>query len=250
MPFAFIKERGNPAPMTKPPADKKPLADTPLTRAIVAYMAKTGVSARALSLRVGDNDTLVKKILAGESKNPRSDTVAKLCAEMGIQPASVMPDAAADPPEPNGRPAPDVEIPGRRDMPRDLPVFGTARGANGDGAMVISRGDVIDYWRRPPGLVGNRKAYGIYVEGDSMEPAFRHGDFIIVDEGRKIRPGDRIVLVEVRAEGEEFAYVKEMVRTTPDKVVVRQFNPPKEIEFRLDRVRMGRILTLAEMFGV
>jgi SOS-response transcriptional repressor LexA len=152
------------------------------------------------------------------------------------------------------RPAPEVKIPALATLPRDLPVYGTAAGSNGDGAFLFSQQDVVDYAHRPAGLVSNKVAYGVYVEGDSMEPALQQGDLIIADPGKKPRPGDRVVIVCAAGDHDgdgQTAFVKVFVRQTPTQLIVKQFNPPREITF--DRARVAsvhRILTTAELMGV
>lgn len=249
--------------------DPEPPPDTHLTRAIRNYLAHSGESARGLSLKVGKNPTLVRKILAGESQHPRGDTLSKLAAAMGMLPAELMPPAE-DPRllsilsgeaereatyhRPNAGEPYKVELPTRASMPRDLPVYGTSAGSPNDGAFSINFGDVVDRVRRPPGLIGNTKAYAFYVTGDSMEPAYLHGELLVADPSKPCRVGDR-VNISVKApdhEGaeERMSYVKELVRRQPDKVTVKQFNPPKELTFATDRIlSMHRILSLGEVMG-
>lgn len=43
-----------------------------------------GTTAKALSKALGTNDTLVRDILSGKSKNARGDTMAKIAAELGV----------------------------------------------------------------------------------------------------------------------------------------------------------------------
>lgn len=158
------------------------------------------------------------------------------------------------PAPPELRPAPEVKMPAVALMPRDVPVYGTAAGSNGDGAFLFSQQDVVDYVRRPAGLAANRNAYGVYVEGDSMEPALYQGDLIIADPSRKPRPGDRVVIVCAAGDHDgdgQTAFVKEFVRQTTTHLTVKQFNPPREIVF--DRARVAsvhRVLTTADLMGV
>ena len=158
------------------------------------------------------------------------------------------------PAAPELRPAPEVKIPALATLPRDLPVYGTAAGSNGDGAFLFSQQDVVDYAHRPAGLVSNKVAYGVYVEGDSMEPALEQGDLIIADPGKKPRPGDRVVIVCAAGDHDgdgQTAFVKVFVRQTPTQLIVKQFNPPREIVFDRSRVAsVHRILTTAELMGV
>jgi len=60
-----------------------------------------GTTARALSRAVGSNDTLVRDILSGRSKNARGDTIAKLSDELGVEIGELLarPNGKARPPE-------------------------------------------------------------------------------------------------------------------------------------------------------
>jgi SOS-response transcriptional repressor LexA len=155
---------------------------------------------------------------------------------------------------PELRPAPEVIIPAMATLPRDLPVYGTAAGSNGDGAFLFSQQDVVDYAHRSAGLTGNKVAYGVYVEGDSMEPALHQGDLIIADPGKKPRPGDRVVIVCAAGDNDadgQTAFVKVFVRQTANHLIVKQFNPEKELTFERSKVAsVHRILTTAELMGV
>ncbi len=205
---------------------------------------------RSLSLKVGKNETLIRKILAGDSRNSRGDTLAKLAEIMGVDVRTLTGERLAPS---TVTPAAAVQIPAFATLPLDLPVYGTAAGSNGDGAFIFSSHDVVDRVRRPASLAANKVAYGLYVEGDSMEPQLYAGELIIADPSKKPRPRDRVVLVITRQDGEgteSVAYVKELVRVAADKVVVRQFNPAREMEFpRSSVASMHRVLTTAELFG-
>lgn len=144
-----------------------------------------------------------------------------------------------------------VAVPRPAAMPLDLPVYGHAVGGdNGDFAL---NGDVVDRVRRPPGLLGNRAAFAVYVRGDSMEPRHYQGDLLYVDPARPARSGDD-VLVEMkptRAGEPGPAYIKQLVVQTPIRVVVRQFNPAKDITLPGDRIlRVSKILKLADLLGI
>lgn len=226
-----------------------------LQQVIREYLARTGESERALSERAGLNHKAVNQILHGKTETNRGSTLTKLAAAMGVEVAALLPSRApVQLTQPELRPAPEVTIPATATLPRNLPVYGTAAGGNGDGAFVLSTGEVVDRVRRPASLAENKLAYGLYVEGDSMEPQIYAGDLLIVDPTKKARPRDKVVLVITHPDGDEtrsMAYVKELVRNAPDKVIVRQFNPPKNLEFAQENVAsMHRVLTTAELFGV
>lgn len=167
--------------------------------------------------------------------------------------------AAAEPAgfqEPPGAPAPNagpeaLDIPAPGTLPRNLPVRGTAVG--GDDGDFEFNGDVVDYVRRPPGIAAARNAFAVYVTGGSMSPRFEAGELVFVHPDRPPVSGND-VLVELHGrDGQPGAcYIKRLMRRTPTKIVLRQFNPPRDdIEFALARVRaIYRILTPSELMGI
>src|SRR3954470_13641158 len=99
------------------------------------------------------------------------------------------------------------------DTPRvvqSVPLLGFAQaGAGGyftDGGFPVGKG-----WDEV-GLpsVNDEHVYALEISGDSMRPAYRDGDIIVVSPGAQIRKGDRVV-VKTRA-GE--VMVKELKRRT------------------------------------
>ena len=144
-----------------------------------------------------------------------------------------------------------AELPGNNVLPRDLPVYGVAvGGVEGDFSF---NGSVVDYVRRPPMLTRIGNAFGVYVTGDSMSPRFDHGDLVFVHPGRPAQPGNDVI-VELHGEHGEPGpcYIKRLVRRTPDRVQLSQFNPPRDdIVIEAARIKaIYRILTAAEMLGV
>ncbi|HLN24390.1 MAG TPA: S24 family peptidase [Patescibacteria group bacterium] len=141
-----------------------------------------------------------------------------------------------------------VDIPGFAHLQRNLPVYGSAMGG-ADGAFEMN-GQVMDYVERPPALAGAKNAYGLYVQGESMSPRFEAGWLVHVNPNRPVRRGDNVV-IQVRAHDEHappLAYVKVFECRTPTKLVVRQFNPPAEMEWpNEDVVSIHRVIGTAEM---
>lgn len=68
---------------------------------------------------------------------------------------------------------------------------------------------------------GDEHAYALEVSGDSMKPAYRDGDIIIVSPGTAIRRGDRVV---VKTSGGE-VMVKELKRRTAKQLELQSLNP-------------------------
>jgi len=111
-----------------------------------------------------------------------------------------------------------------QDSPRavqSVPLLGFAQaGAGGfftDGGFPVGKG-----WDEV-GLpsVNDEHAYALEISGDSMRPAYRDGDIIVVSPGAQVRKGDRVV-VKTR-DGE--VMVKELKRRTTKTLELQSLNP-------------------------
>lgn len=121
-------------------------------------------------------------------------------------------------------------LPDDRDAARGLEVWASAEGGE-EGAMLISTGP-IDYIPRPAGLPV-RGSFAVYLLGDSMSPAYDHGDQLYINPNKPIRGGLDCLFIKEMEDGTLMALAKRLVRPTADKWRVKQFNPAKE--FDLDR---------------
>jgi len=164
------------------------------------------------------------------------------------------------PEEMPGAPAPNVgdetvELPAPAGLPRNVPLRGTAAcgDTRGDAGDFEFNGEIVDYVRRPPGIAAARNVFAVYVTGDSMAPRFEAGELVFVHPDKPPVNGCD-VLVELHGhDGQAGAcYIKRLLRRTPSKLVLRQFNPPRDdIELPLAKVRvLYRILTPSELLGV
>lgn len=129
-----------------------------------------------------------------------------------------------------------------------VPIMGTVEG--GDDGSFPWNGEVVDYLPRPAALAGAVGAYALYVSGTSMSPRYEPGEPIFVHPGRPVAAGSYVVLqIRPRSEGEApLGYIKRFVKKTPTKIIVEQFNPPKQREFRIeDVIRMHRIVGSGEL---
>jgi phage repressor protein C with HTH and peptisase S24 domain len=104
--------------------------------------------------------------------------------------------------------------------PRPLPLIGFAEaGAGGyfdDGGFPVGKGwDEIAF-----PAVNDEHAYALEISGDSMMPAYRDGDVIIVSPAAPVRRGDRVV---VKTKGGE-VMVKELKRQTAKQVELKSLN--------------------------
>lgn len=112
-------------------------------------------------------------------------------------------------------------------------------------------GDIEDRVKRPPGIRHARNVVALYVTGFSMEPRFRSGELIYIQD-RMPAPGDDVV-VELHPETDgdpPKSFLKELVKLTPRQIQCKQHNPPQTVEFDRAEVRkLWRVLTLRELMG-
>lgn len=112
-------------------------------------------------------------------------------------------------------------ISGNRSAAKPVPVIGFAEaGSEGyfdDGGFPVGKGwEDIAF----PG-VNDEHAYALEISGDSMKPAYRDGDFIVVSPAAPVRRGDRVVVKT--KEGEVMA--KELRRRTMKVIELASLNP-------------------------
>jgi phage repressor protein C with HTH and peptisase S24 domain len=113
----------------------------------------------------------------------------------------------------------------------DLPILGHAKG--GDDAYFIGNGEIAGYTMRPRILKGVADSYAVEFWDTSMEPVLKHGHLGWVHPRKPIKPGDDIVIQFHDGQ----ALVKTLVRRTDTHLVVRQYNPLKEIKIERAKVK-------------
>lgn len=106
---------------------------------------------------------------------------------------------------------------------RSLPVRGRAQGGS-DGNFVIEE-HPIDWTFRPADLQGVNDAFSVFVSGDSMAPKYKNGDLVYVHPNTSVLKS-RFVLVETV---EHKGFIKQFLGWQEDHLLVRQFNPAKNI---------------------
>jgi phage repressor protein C with HTH and peptisase S24 domain len=176
--------------------------------AIDRLAARAGLSASGLAKRAGLDPTTFNKskriTAAGRARWPSTESVAKALAATGTTI-----DVFVKLMSPGGGPA-----------TRAVPLLGFAEaGAGGyfdDGGFPVGEGwDEIAF-----PAVSDQHAYALEVSGQSMEPAYRDGDVILVSPAAPIRRGDRVV-VRTRS-GEVMA--KELKRRTAKSIELSSLN--------------------------
>ena len=226
-------------------------------------------SLQALAERAGTTRQQIDKLEKGERRLTQ-EWMERLAAALGCKPADLIDQSAPPPvsvpeivPPPSGPLRPDygptevntdriVPIPAISQMPKDVPVYGVAVG--GDDADFEFNGQIVDYVRRPPGLIGVQGAFGVYVIGTSMWPRYEEGDLVYVHPGRPARPGDDVIveMYDDRDEGRSGdCYIKRLLKKTPTKYICQQYNPMRDdLEYEIDYVKkVHRIMTPAELMS-
>ncbi|MGC1779072.1 MAG: helix-turn-helix transcriptional regulator [Xanthobacteraceae bacterium] len=176
--------------------------------AIDRLATRAGLSASGLARRAGLDPTTFNKSKritpAGRERWPSTESIAKALTATGTPletfVALIEPGAAA--------------------AARAVPLLGFAEaGAGGyfdDGGFPAGEGwDEIAF-----PAVTDEHAYALEVSGQSMEPAYRDGDIILVSPSAPIRRGDRVV-VRTR-DGEVLA--KELKRRTTKSIELKSLN--------------------------
>jgi phage repressor protein C with HTH and peptisase S24 domain len=207
---------------------------------------RLGRTQAELAHHLGLDASAVTRLLKGE-RQVKAAEAAALAQFLGCGSDDVLAALAGAAPA-DAFAARPVDVPQPAELPRSLPVYGAAIGG-ADGAFEMN-GATHDFAERPPQLQGVRNAYGVYVTGESMHPMFQPGWLLHVNPIRPLTPGCGVV-VQIRAEephGLPLCYVKEFVRRTGGRLVVRQYNPALEIDWPLERVVAAhRVVGVADM---
>lgn len=132
----------------------------------------------------------------------------------------------------------------RSEAARRIPLIGMAQAGDGgffdDAGFPAGAGwDEILFPN-----IADENAYALEISGDSMLPAYRDGDVVIVSPNSPVRRGDRVV-VKTR-DGEVLA--KELKRRTAKTIELRSINPDHpDRSFDADDVQwVARILWAAQ----
>ena len=194
--------------MPKPPKAPKMLTHDQIWTALDRLAERAGISASALAKRAGLDPTTFNKskrvTSEGRERWPSTESVAKALAATNSSIdtfVQLIGDAARS--------------------VRSVPLLGFAQAGSGgyfdDGGFPVGKG-----WDEVPlPAVDDEHAYALEISGDSMKPAYRDGDIIVVSPGTQIRRGDRVV---VKTEDGE-VMVKELKRRTAKTLELQSLNP-------------------------
>jgi phage repressor protein C with HTH and peptisase S24 domain len=171
--------------------------------------ARSGLSASALAKRAGLDPTTFnrsKRITPdGRPRWPSTESVAKALTATGTTIDNFVGLITDN---------------GNGPAAQAVPLIGFAEaGAGGyfdDGGFPVGKGwDEIAF-----PAVNDEHTYALEISGDSMLPAYRDGDVIIVSPGAPIRRGDRVVVKTKKDE----VLVKELKRRTSKSIELQSIN--------------------------
>lgn len=115
-----------------------------------------------------------------------------------------------------------VRIPAPQSSPDlDLKVYASVEA--GDDTIVLSN-EPVQMTRRPASLQGIISAYGVIVHGESMDPAARPGDTVLINPHLPPRLGD-LCLFFSEKDGEFRATLKEYRGQTAETWLVKRYRP-------------------------
>lgn len=207
-------------------------------------LAEHGLSMKEASERIGRNHAYLQQYFERGIPAVLPEEARERLAEL----VGVAPDAlrGAAGPARSGVRAPFLRLPPVNTADR-IPVMGVGEGG-GEGKSLWN-GEIVDYVARPPALSGAPNGYATYVIGTSMEPRYHPGELIYVHPGKPVTAG-AYVLVQLKppAEGEPpLALIKRLAKKTGNRVVLEQFNPPKQFDIPArDIVSIHRIVASGE----
>lgn len=222
-----------------------------LIERIGAKLFEIGLSEREASLdATGKPDAL--RYIRTRRAMPSADRLDSIAATLGTSAAWLLgKDGAVERTDGSGPPPPSPET--FRNLPRNLPIYGTAIGAplefcTSEGEMVaIEQTEANmtvarDYMARPTGIAGRRDMYVVTVEGVSMVPRYDPGRRVLVDGKRPAKPGDFVIVQLKRPLGDagdaeiSSILIKKLVRKKPGAWVFFQYQPEAEFEVPNEKV--------------
>jgi phage repressor protein C with HTH and peptisase S24 domain len=184
-----------------------PLTHSQIWNALDRLAARAKLSASGLAKKAGLDPTTFNKSKRitpdGRARWPSTESVAKALAATGVSVDTFV-----------------SLISDKGGFTRTVPLIGFAEaGAGGyfdDGGFPVGKGwDEIAF-----PAVNDDNAYALEISGDSMLPAYRDGDIIVVSPSTPVRRGDRVVVKTRKGE----VMVKELKRQTTKSVELKSLN--------------------------
>lgn len=180
---------------------------------------KASLSQQELATAIGVRQNTIASIETGKTK--RTKYLADIARALRVTVEDLDPEVESNPSTRETLTTQQNLLVGER----NLPVYAAAEG--GRGTLIVSS-DPVDYVKRPEPLANVRDGYGILVVGDSMTPAYRPGDTILVHPHLPANPDTEVVLYGLDEDGDELVTIKYLVKYTSKDWHLRQYHPAKE----------------------
>jgi transcriptional regulator with XRE-family HTH domain len=226
--------------------------------ALQRLMEQRGEKPKPLAAKLGLSETGIRDVFLEKTKSVTTPKLTAIASYFGVTVDQLLDGTAGlggSPLDGNAQPVL-FEGASLAVVRQDLPVFGTALGAEVivDGEAVeqtmLNSGDVIEYRKRPPISNGVERVYGLYVQGSSMYPAHRDGAFLFVQWDAPLRTDDDVV-VYLRMDGDEddglrarCVLVKRLVKRTSQYVELEQYQPAITFRIPMEKIlRIDKVLT-------
>ena len=187
-------------------------------RNVARYRKERGLSQEQLARRIGVRQNTIAAIELGTTKKSKYLPDIARVLEISLTDLDAGDGSRRTPTIPG------TDLVGAR----DLPLYATVEA--GEGAVVMSS-DPVDEIRRPAPLATVKGAYGVIVSGESMVPALRPGDIVLIHPHLPPKVEDICLFISER-NGEFVATIKEYVGQTKDHWKVKRYKP-EEKEFTL-----------------
>jgi len=198
-------------------------------------VAELRLSLSEVSLKLGRNHAYLQQFLERGIPRVLPERVRPaLAAILQVDESALRGEtpAGAPPVQPPHRPAP------VNDSATELPVYASAQGG-AEGMSVTP--EPIDWVPRPRPLQHVAKAYAVYVVGDSMDPAYRHGDMAFVHPSLPLLRGSDVMLLR-EENGQMVAMIKHLVSWNERHWRVKQFNPDREFQLSRQEWRQANVV--------
>ncbi len=185
------------------------LSHAQIWNALDRLAERNGMSASGLAKKAGLDATTFNKSKRitndGRERWPSTESVSKALTATGVTIDSFV-----------------ALIEGTKRIVQSVPLLGFAQAGHGgyfDDAGFPAGSKGWDEVGLPS--VNDEHAYALKISGDSMKPAYRDGDIIVVSPEAQIRKGDRVVVKT--KDGEVMA--KELKRRTTKIIELQSLNP-------------------------
>lgn len=123
---------------------------------------------------------------------------------------------------------------------KTLQVFASVRDES-EGTLILSDAPVA--WIARPNITGGlRDAYGCFVSGDSMEPAYQRGNLLLIDPTATPRAGEDCLFLHDAQDGARRAQIGRLVERTADGWTIEQFNPPSTFTLKRSDWRQAHLV--------